>query len=782
MRLPFLLGVFILVAVISVRGQGGSADYKNPELNPQQRTDDLLNRMTLEEMVGQMLCPFGWEMWEKDNDQVIPSKQFKEHVQDHHIGMLWGTYRADPWTQKTLENGLDPESAAKAGNALQQYVMENTRLGIPVFLAEEAPHGHMAIGTTVFPTGIGLASTWSSETLEEIGQVISEEIRLQGGHIGYGPVLDLVRDPRWSRVEETYGEDPELAGQIGAAMVRGMGGGDLTRSGSLISTLKHFIAYGVPEGGRNGSPAMFGLRELHQNFLPPFRDALDAGALSIMTAYNSVDGVPCTSHEYLLSDVLKNQWGFDGYVVSDLFSIEGLTGSHYVAENHQDASVMALNAGVDVDLGGNAYRKLIDAVESGQIEESVVDSAVGRVLKLKFEMGLFEDPYVDPQKSGEKVRRRENIAVAKKAARQSIVLLENENDILPLDQGQIGKVAVLGPNADTQYNQLGDYTSPQAPSNIVTVKEGLETKLGKENVNYVRGCAIRDTSWNEIDEAVEAAKSSDVAVVVVGGSSARDFNTDYEDTGAAKTSDETVSEMDAGEGFDRATIDLLGHQMKLLKAVKATGTPTIVVYIQGRPMKMNWASENAIALLTAWYPGQEGGNAVADVLFGDYNPAGRLPITIPRDEGQIPLYYNRQNPRGHDYVDMPLSPLYHFGYGLSYTDFEYDDLNIEPQGENRFEVSFTLRNVGDREGEEVVQLYLRDQLASMVQPLMQLRHFSRVPLESGEEKEVVFQITEDDLSVVNREMKRVVEPGKFTLMIGASSDDIRLKTEFSVVK
>ncbi|MFO8000667.1 MAG: glycoside hydrolase family 3 N-terminal domain-containing protein [Marinilabilia sp.] len=779
MRLRFFLWLFVLPFFTPTYGQQGEVDYKNPDLSPRERTADLIDRMTLEEKVGQMLCPFGWEMWTKEDDQVAPSTQFKEHVKDHHVGMLWGAYRADPWTQKTLETGLDPELAAKTGNELQRYIIENTRLGIPMFLAEEAPHGHMAIGTTVFPTGIGLASTWAPETLEEIGKVISEEIRLQGGHIGYGPVLDLVRDPRWSRVEETYGEDPELTGQMGAAMVRGMGGGDLSHSNSVISTLKHFIAYGVPEGGRNGSPAMFGMRELHKNFLPPFHDAVEAGALSVMTAYNSVDGVPCTSNKYLLNDVLKDQWGFDGYVVSDLFSIEGLTGSHYIAKNHQDASALSANAGVDVDLGGNAYRKLIDAVESGQIDESVVDSAVSRVLRLKFEMGLFENPYVDPQKAGEKVRRPENIAVANKAARQSIVLLENKDDILPLDSEKINNVAVLGPNADKQYNQLGDYTSPQAPSNIVTVKEGLEAKLGKSSIQYVRGCAIRDTSWNEIDEAVEAAKEADVAVVVVGGSSARDFETDYEDTGAAKTSDETVSDMDAGEGFDRATLDLLGHQMALLKAVKATGTPVVVVYIQGRPMKMNWASENANALLTAWYPGQEGGNAVADVLFGDYNPAGRLPITIPRHDGQIPLYYNRQNPNGHDYVDMPLSPLYSFGYGMSYTDFEYTGLQVESEGENRFEVSFTLRNVGDKDGEEVVQLYLRDQFASTVQPVKQLKHFSRISLEKGEEREVVFHIEEEDLMVVNMEMESVVEPGKFSVMIGASADDIRLTSEFS---
>jgi len=581
--------------------------FRNPDLSTEERVKDLLSHMTIEEKAGQLLCPFGWEMWVKEGENVSPSAKFKAYVDDRHVGMLWGTFRADPWTKKTLETGLDPELAAKTANALQRYVIENTRLGIPLFLAEEAQHGHMAIGTTVFPTGIGLASTWSPTTIEEIGKVISREIRLQGGHIAYGPVLDLVRDPRWSRIEETYGEDPVLSALMGAAMIRGTGGGNLAGENAVISTLKHFLAYGVPEAGLNGNSVMIGMNELHQNFMPPFKAAVDAGALSVMTAYNSIDGIPCTSNKYLLTDILRDEWGFNGFVVSDLFSIEGLKGSHFVAETMQDASLMAVEAGVDVDLGGNAYLQLIDAVKNGIVQESVLDSAVSRVLRLKFEMGLFENPYMEPKDAKLHVRTTEHIDVALKAARQSVVLLENKNDILPVNQEQISSVAVIGPNADTQYNMLGDYTAPQAESNIVTVREGIESKIGKSAVKYVRGCAIRDTSWNEIPEAARAASEADLAVVVVGGSSARDFETTFKETGAAVAGDDYLSDMDAGEGFDRATLDLLGYQLKLLKAVKATGTPVIVIYIQGRPMNMNWAAENADALLTAWYPGQEGG-------------------------------------------------------------------------------------------------------------------------------------------------------------------------------
>ena len=772
------LYILVMVQMVCTLGFTQSSPslpaYKDPSLSIDIRLSDLLSRMTLEEKVGQLLCPLGWEMYEIHGSEVHPSGKFKQLIKERNAGMLWATYRADPWTKKTLANGLNPELAAKAGNALQKYVMENTRLGIPMFLAEEAPHGHMAIGATVFPTGIGMAATWSLELVKEVGQVIAKEIRSQGGHISYGPVLDLTRDPRWSRVEETFGEDPVLSGMLGASMVDGLGGGNLSQKYATIATLKHFLAYAVPEGGQNGNYASVGIRDLHQNFLPPFRKAIDSGALSVMTSYNSIDGIPCTSNHYLLTQLLRNEWKFCGFVVSDLYSIEGIHESHFVALTKENAAIQSVTAGVDVDLGGDAYTNLCHAVQSGQMDKAVIDTAVCRVLRMKFEMGLFEHPYVDPKIAAKTVRRKEHIELARKIAQSSITLLKNENSILPLSK-TINKVAVIGPNADNRYNMLGDYTAPQEDSNVKTVLDGILTKLSPFRVEYVRGCAIRDTTVNEIEQAIKAARRSEVVIVVVGGSSARDFKTSYKETGAAVAEEGSVSDMECGEGFDRASLSLLGRQQELLESLQKTGKPLIVVYIEGRPLEKNWASEYADALLTAYYPGQEGGNAIADVLFGDYNPSGRLPISVPRSVGQIPVYYNKKAPRNHDYVEMSSFPLYSFGYGMSYTTFEYSDLQVVQKSARCFEVSFKVKNTGKYDGEEVSQLYMRDEYASVVQPMKQLKHFERFHLKKGEEKKVTFVLTEEDFFLVNYTLKKVVESGNFHLMIGAASNDIRLQ-------
>jgi len=753
--------------------------YKNPALSPDDRTRDLLARMTADEKVGQLLCPMGWEMYVKEGNLVSYSPAFREMIDTRHIGAFWGVYRADPWTRKTLETGLNPALAARAGNALQKYVMENTRLGIPLFLAEESPHGHMAIGTTVFPTGIGQAATWNPALISKASAAMAREVRLQGAHISYGPVMDLSRDPRWSRVEESFGEDPVLTAAIGVATVQGAGAGKLSEPYSVVSTLKHFIAYGIPEGGHNGNTALVGERELHENFLLPFREAVKAGALSVMTGYNSIDGVPCTANPWLYRSLLKSQWGFRGFVVSDLFSINGLAGSHRVAENLQEAGELSLGAGVDMDLGASGFARIKTSLEEGKITLQQLDEAVGRILKLKFEMGLFENPYVNPQRAAEGVRTAAHIALARQVARESIVLLENKNGVLPLRPGT-RRIAVIGPNADNRYNQLGDYTAPQEDSNVITVYEGIKRRFKNAEVSYVKGTAIRDTLNTDIAAAVQAARRADVAVVVVGGSSARDFRTKYIETGAAVSNNELVQDMESGEGFDRATLSLMGKQQELLEAVRTTGTPLVVIYIEGRPLEMNWAAANADALLTAWYPGQEGGNALADVLSGDVNPSGRLPISVPRSVGQLPVYYNRKHPQGHDYVELPASPLYAFGYGKSYTTFAYSDLKVEKKGETDFEVVFRLKNTGQREGEEVVQLYLRDEVASVVQPLKQLKKFRKVRLKPGEEQQLTFTLRAGDLEIINREMQRTVEPGEFTVMVGASSADIRLEGKFRV--
>ena len=703
----------LLTAIVILSGcNGKTLLYKDASRSAEERADDLLKRMTVEEKLGQLVCPLGWPMYDKVSaDSVTISDAYRDFIQNQHGGMLWAVFRADPWTKKTLENGLDPTLAAKAYNALQRYAMDSTRLGIPIILAEEAPHGHMAIGTTVFPTSIGLASTWDTELVELVGETIGTELQAQGATIGYGPVIDLAREPRWSRVEETYGEDVHLTSEMASAMVRG------TSSKGVISTLKHFVAYGVPEGGHNGNPSIIGMRDLKENVLPTFKSAIDAGALSVMTSYNSLDGIPTTCNPELLTGVLRDEWGFKGFVVSDLESIDGLARDHKVAADKQEAGELSLN---------------------------------------------------DETAAAGLVRTPEHIEVAAQAAREGVVLLKN-NGVLPLSKGMT--VALIGPNADNQYNQLGDYTAPQAEDHVVTMKEGLEAK--GIDVHYVKGCAVRDKENSTIAQALVATMLSDVAVVVVGGSSARDFKTKYIDTGAAVVDEESVSDMEAGEGFDRASLDLLGLQNELLKAVRAVGKPVVVVYVEGRPLDKKWAAEKADALLTMWYPGGEGGTALADVLFGDYNPAGRLPVSVPRDAGQLPVYYNKKNPRGHDYVEMSADPLYPFGYGLSYTTFEYSALTVSGRVPD-VEVTVNVKNTGSRDGDEVVQLYVVDPLASTVRPRKQLRAFDRVFVKAGETVPVTLKLGADAFSLVNAAGDTVTERGDFLLQVGASSEDIRL--------
>ena len=744
--------------------------YKDAARSAQERADDLLSRMNLEEKLGQLLCPLGWPMYEKQDSTQQPTwevritQAFRDFVQKQHGGSLWATFRADPWTRKTLETGLNPRLAVKAYNALQHYAIDSTRLGIPIILAEEAPHGHMAIGTTVFPTSIGLSATWDTELIEQVGQVIGSELMAQGGTIGYGPVIDLSREPRWSRVEETYGEDVYLTSQMASAMVRG------TSSKGVISTLKHFVAYGIPEGGHNGSPSHIGPRDLEENVLPTFKAAIDNGALSVMTSYNTIDGIPTTCNEELLTGVLHDRWNFQGFVVSDLESIDGIYASHHVAKDRQEAGEMALKAGVDVDLGAHCYALLKESVEAGRLDMAYVDRAVKRVLIRKFEAGLFDNPYL-PEDAADGVRSPENVEVAAQAARESVTLLKN-NGILPLRAGT--RIALIGPNADNQYNQLGDYTAPQAPESVVTMLDGLRSAGAA--VTYVKGCAIRDTRSNDIAQAVQAARRADVAVVVVGGSSARDFRTKYIDTGAAVVDQAAVSDMEAGEGFDRSSLDLLGLQPQLLREIKATGTPLVVVYIEGRPLDKRWTSENADALLTLWYPGGEGGTALADVLLGRYNPAGRLSVSVPLNVGQLPVYYNRKVPYSHDYVEESAAPLYPFGFGLSYTTFEYSNLRVEGTLPDAAVVKVDVRNSGSLSGDEVVQVYIRDLVASTARPRKQLCAFKRVKaIGPGETVTVSLPLERSAFELVNPAMERVVEKGEFEIQVGASSDDIRLK-------
>jgi len=782
--------VFVLVfAVAQLCAQEevpANAVYKNAQEPIEDRVNDLVERMTIEEKVGQLTTLLGWKMYTKTGNSVKASEALKEAIATQKIGALWGVMRADPWTQKTLSNGLNPELAAKATNAIQKVAVEESRLGIPLFLAEEAMHGHMAIGTTEFPSAIGQASTFNPQLNRKMGAAVAKELRAQGAHIGYGPILDLAREPRWSRVEETFGEDPYLISEMGLGVIEGFQGEGIENPESVISTLKHFAAYGVSEGGHNGGAVHIGQRELMQDYMYPFKKAIDAGVLSVMTAYSSVDGIPSTSNKALLTGLLREQWGFEGFVVSDLASIEGIKGDHHAAATFEDAAALAMNAGVDADLGGNGFDdELLNAFKNGKVSEARLDEAIKYVLRLKFKMGLFENPYVEEKAPKKVVRSAAHIAIAKEMALEGVTLLKNENGLLPLSK-ELKKIAVIGPNADMMYNQLGDYTAPQEPEFIVTPLEGIRAKMPKAEITYVKGTAIRDTTQTDIPAAVAAAKNAEVAIVVLGGSSARDFKTEYLETGAATVSskeDQVLSDMESGEGYDRSTLDLMGKQLELLQAVEATGTPTILVLITGRPLLINWPAKHIPAIIDTWYPGSQGGHALADVLFGDYSPAGRLPVSIPKSVGQSPVYYNHWWPNRRDYVEETSAPLYAFGHGLSYTTFDYSDLKILQSGNaanTTIEVSVEVSNTGERDGDEVVQLYLSDVVSSVVTPVKQLREFERVHLAKGESKTVTFNLTHSELALFDAEMNHVAEAGEFEVQLGASSQDIRLKKRFEL--
>lgn len=778
----------MLLLACSLTANAQKPVYKDASQPVELRVADLLSRMTLDEKIGQVRCPLGWFIYDKDaKGKVSLTEKFYQYTDEQHIGNYWAVLRADPWTQKTLTNGLNPALSAEILNMMQRYAVEKTRLGIPIMVAEETPHGHMAIGTTVFPTALSQAATFDRDVLFRMGEAMGAEIRAQGAHVGYGPVIDIAREPRWSRMEETFGEDPTLAGILATEVVRGMQGdlglnGEVRNDGNHVySTLKHFAAYGIPEGGLNGEMASVGERTLMSEYVPQFKRAVEAGVGSIMTSYNMIDGVPCTANRHLLTEVLRDNWGFKGAIYSDLQSIEGVAQTHHCAENWEEAGALAVHAGVDIDLEGNSYQYLRHAIETGKASETDLDRAVAKVLTLKFNLGLFENPYVDAKRAARIVRSEEHRQLAREVARKGICLLENDGT-LPLSK-TLRRVAVVGPNADMMYNQLGDYTAPQEREAVATVLDGVRAMLPNAEVEYVKGCAVRDTTTSDIAAAVEAAKRSEVTILVVGGSSARDFKTEYLSTGAALVGKGELSDMDSGEGYDRASLQLMGHQERLMQALVDAGVKLVVVYIEGRPLNMNLAAEKANALLTAWYPGGEGGMAIADVLFGDYNPAGRIPVSIPRNVGQIPVYYSKHP--SHDYIDSPAAPLYSFGYGKSYTTFEYSNLVCTAvkaaAGEDVLaRVSFTLTNTGKRDGEEVPQLYIRDVTSSVETPHMALKNFDRIALRAGESRTVTFDLRHNDLALYNLKMEHTVEPGEFKVMVGAASNDIRLEGNFRI--
>lgn len=749
-----------------------SSDFLTGENENKQapEVEDLISEMTIEEKVAQL----GSVMPEK----IIEDGEFSQEKAENVIGEGIGQI-----TRPGGGTDFDPAETADFVNEIQEFLEEETRLGIPAIMHEECLSGYMGAGGTTYPQAIGLAGTWDPNLIERITGEVRKQLKAIGAHHALSPVLDVARDLRWGRVEETFGEDPYFVAKMTSSYIEGLQGQD-HRNG-IFATVKHFGGHSVCEGGRNHAPVNLSERELRENFLFPFEVAVrKVGAKAVMNAYHDLDGVPCVASRKLLTDILRNEWGFDGIVVSDYWSIGMLKTDHFVAPDGKEAAIKSLEAGMDVELPERECfdENLAEAVRNGQISESVLDRAVRRHLKAKMEKGAFDENRYAEGDTEEVFETEEQRKLARKAARKSVVLLKNEGELLPLDN-DIGSIAVLGPNADEEKNLLGDYAydvhveKEERTISVKTILEGIRDKVSENTeINYSKGCTIRGNSKEGFDEAVEAARNSDVAVLVVGGKSGLGLSDPDE---RKKESAQTT-----GEGNDRTDLELPGVQKDLVKEIHDTDVPLVVILINGRPLATRWISENVPALLEAWLPGEEGGNGVAEVLFGEYNPGGRLPVSIPKNVGQLPVHYNRK-PISADrsYVFENSKPLYPFGYGKSYTKFEYGSLEIRPseiRPASDFSVGAEVKNVGERRGDEVVQLYVRDKISSLTRPVKQLKGFKRIGLKAGEKKKVDFTLSADQLAFYDENMDLVVEPGKFEIMIGRSSEDIELEGELKV--
>ena len=750
---------------------------KTSHQNFDQKAKDLLGRLSLEEKCGQLNQHFaGWNSFWIEDGEVRLTEEFEKALTARNVGALYGVHRT-----KVLENGqqrpMRPEEGARAANELQRRAMAAHPHRIPLIFSEECPKGYLAAGATTFPSPLAYGSSWNPELLRRIGRAIGAETRAGGGHVGYAPILDICHDPRWSRLEEIFGEDPFLAGLLGAEMVRGMQGEGLDRPDAVGATLKHFVAYGATEGGRNTAPAHMGERELREMHMASFYPAVKAGALSLMCSYNEIDGVPVSASRRLLTDLLRGEWGFEGFVVADALSIDELAvgnaenRKHRLGETLTDAAALAARAGVDLSLWDSAYDHLPEAVRSGRLAEEDLDACVLRVLRAKFVLGLFENPFVEEERAARVMGCPEHQELTLDASRQSLILLEN-NGVLPLKK--ISRLAVVGPNAHNLCNMLGTYTPDWKTIPGCTVYEGFK-QLAPEHmtVEYALGCRVREPDGSGMADAVALAENADAIVAVMGGSS-----TDREGVRVTPggqidlDSVSQVSDIDCGEGIERVSLDLAGRQMELLHQLKATGKPLIVVLIQGRPCEMRWIKENADAVLCAWYPGPRGGLAIAEVLFGQTEPTGRLNLSWPASLGQIPVNYNRRPTGFKRYLEMGSEALYPFGYGLAYTTFTYRNLRLEkPEialGET-LHVSVEVANTGNRAGTAVVQLYLRDEYASVTRPERILRAFQRVELSPGESRTVTLALSEEDLAFWDQEMQFRAEPGEFTVLVGDNS-------------
>jgi len=755
--------------------------YKDASAPVDARVDDLLKRMTLEEKVAQLLT-----VWQEKTKMLDANKRIDiAKVAALYPDGLGGFSRpsdADGPSSPRVVPRRGIKSTVELVNDLQRYALTKTRLGIPILFHEEGLHGYAAVGATSFPIPIGLASSWDPDMIRAINVVTAREIAARGVTLALSPVVDVARDPRWGRIEETFGEDPYLVGEMGVAAVEGLEGAgkpEKLAPGKVFATLKHLTGHGQPESGTNIGPAPISERELRENFFPPFEQVIArAGPGALMPSYNEIDGTPSHASKWLLHDVLRGEWGFKGAITSDYYAIDQLQDIHHIAADKAEAALLALNAGVDSDLPeGGSYKTLVASVRAGKVSEALVDDAVRKMLEMKFRAGLFEHPYADAAAAVKITNNADARALARTAAARSMVLLKNDG-VLPLALPAAGAakptIAVIGPSAAVA--RLGGYYGE--PPVTVSILEGIKAKVGaRVNIVYSEGVKIteNDDWWADtvtladpaenakrIAAAVEAAKGADTIVLAIGDTE--------------QTSREAWADSHLG---DRSSLDLVGQQQDLFDALKALGKPVVVMMINGRPLSINKVAANANAVIEGWYLGEQGGNAAADVLFGDANPGGKLPVTIARSVGQLPMFYNYKPSAHRGYLFGEATPLFPFGYGLSYTKFsigapQLSTSTIRPDG--TVDVKVDVRNTGARAGDEVVQIYVHDLVSSVTRPIKELKAFKRVTLQPGEAKTVSFTLDHRAFELWNLDMKRVVEPGQFEIMAGPNSVDLKTAT------
>lgn len=733
---------------LGLASQDAIPPYKRADLPVDARVEDLVGRMTLEEKARQL------DMYSGCGD-LLNADQTIDHTHAKP-----DTVFNPQQAEKVLGNlGVgsihDLYPSPKLYNHIQAWVIKSNRLGIPALFIEEGLHGYMAYNETVFPQSVNLATTWNPELARESSAAIAAEARADGVDMILAPVLDIARDPRWGRVEEDFGEDPYLSGQMGLAYVQGMQGNSLATDHTCVAEPKHFAAHGSPESGLNTSPVHAGERAVRSIMLKSFEPAFREGhAMSVMAAYNDIDGIPCTANPWLLNSVLRGEWGFQGFVLSDLGAIRRLYEVHHVAASPADAVCLAINSGVDMqfyDFDHATFQNaIIDGVKSGKISPATLDRAVSRVLRVKFLLGLFDHPFVD-ESLDQRVRRSpEPLTLSLEVARQSMCLLKNQNHLLPLKKN-LGCIAVIGPNVN--IDRLGDYADAAKESSGEGMLEQIKKLVSPQTkILYADGSNIAD--------AVAQARKAKVVIMGLG-----------EWHGIS------------GEGFDRSHLGLPGNQEALLEAVVETGVPVVLVLQNGRALAIPWAAKHVSAILEAWYPGEFGGRAIAETLFGDNNPAGRLNVSFPKSVGQLPVYYNHSASKGMNYVDGDASPQFVFGFGLSYTTFKYDHITVTPpeRAGGDVLVSFDLTNTGHLAGDEVAQLYVRQMVASVVTPVKGLKGFSRVHLQPGESSHVTFHLKQADLAVWDAHREWKVEPGEYTVMVGSSSR-AELSAKFALAK